>query len=384
MSEDRVIIVGGGVGGMSAAVGLRRRGVPVVLYERAEAVRELGTGVGIQRVALQALELLGMGPAVREIGGDPLQELRLLSYRDGHVMATIPRRGEAVVVDRGQLVERLRRELEADTVIVCGTQCTGYAEERDGVTVRFADGREERGVALVAADGVRSIIRQQMVGDGPPLDSGWTAWRGMPVYSHPTLPRDISEQVWGPAALFGLFPCGERLFWWAGAFTPERRAETSTGHRRDLLERFGDWPEGIAAMISATPEDEIFRGDIFHRIAIKSWSSARVTLLGDAAHPTMPAFGQGAGMAIEDGAVLARELGSVADLANGTAVAGALATYERQRIPRTSEIVNRARRMARVCTWRHPATLRARELAVSAVPKRQWLRTYEHEHAYQL
>lgn len=89
-------------------------------------------------------------------------------------------------------------------------------------------------------------------------------------------------------------------------------------------------------------------------------------------------------MAIEDGAVLARELGSVTELRDDRAVAAALAAYERQRIPRTSEIVNRARRMARVGTWRHPVALRARELVVSAVPERQWLKTYEHEHAYEL
>jgi 2-polyprenyl-6-methoxyphenol hydroxylase-like FAD-dependent oxidoreductase len=383
MSETRVMVAGGGVGGLSTAVGLCRRGTPVVLYERAPAIQELGTGVGIQRVALQALELLGLGDVVRQIGGDPLQELRLLS-QDGRLMATIPRRGEAVVVDRGQLVELLRRELEQHNVIVCDAQLVGFNQDSDGVTARFADGREERGATLVGADGVRSVVREQLLGDGPPLDSGWTAWRGMPAYRHPTLPRDVSEQVWGPAGLFGLFPCGERMFWWGGSFRARRVPHSPTAHKRELLDTFGSWPEGIRELVSATPEDQIFGGEIYHRLPVKSWTTGRVTLLGDAAHPTMPAFGQGAGMAIEDGAVLARELSAAADLRDAASVGAALRAYEQRRIPRTTEIVNRARRMARICTWRSPVAIKARELLVSAVPERQWLRTYEHEHAYQL
>jgi 2-polyprenyl-6-methoxyphenol hydroxylase-like FAD-dependent oxidoreductase len=137
-------------------------------------------------------------------------------------------------------------------------------------------------------------------------------------------------------------------------------------------------------VIENTPDNEIYRGDLYHRRPAESWSQGRVTLLGDAAHPTMPAFGQGAGMAIEDGAVLARDLGSVRDLQEADAVAGAFKTYEDKRIPRTSAIVNRARRMADVCKWKRRPALALRDAVISAVPESLWLRTYEHEHTYQL
>jgi 2-polyprenyl-6-methoxyphenol hydroxylase-like FAD-dependent oxidoreductase len=237
---------------------------------------------------------------------------------------------------------------------------------------------------LIGADGVRSVIREQVIGDGPPLYSGMTAWRGMPEYSHPSLPQNISEQVWGPAALFGMFPCDRRLFWWASEVRPEQESDPPEGRKGDLLGTFGGWPESITDVIEATPEDKIFRGDLYHRPPVKSWSQGLVTLLGDAAHPTMPAFGQGAGMAIEDGAVLARELGLVGDLSNREAVAAAFGRYEAKRVPRTGSIVNRARRMAGMCSWRSGPALAFREAAISSVPKWAWLRTYEHEHTYQL
>jgi 2-polyprenyl-6-methoxyphenol hydroxylase-like FAD-dependent oxidoreductase len=382
--NNKVMIIGGGIGGLSTALGLRKKGVEVEIHEREPEVRELGTGVGIQRVAQQGLEMLGLSEALQEIAGHPFEALRLISYRTGRTMATIPRRGEAFVVHRGELLEVLKRELGDPSVVRCNSECVGFEQDDGGVTARFADGREERGAALIGADGVRSVIREQVVGDGPPEYSGQTAWRGMPRYRHPSLPLDLSEQIWGPAGLFGLFPCGERLFWWASEVRPEGEADPPAGRKADLLETYSDWPEAISEVIENTPDDQIYRGDLYHRRPVKTWSEGRVTLLGDAAHPTMPAFGQGAGMAIEDGAVLARELGSAGDLQSADDVAAALRRYEEKRIPRTSAIVTRARRMAELCKWKKKPALAVREAVVSAIPESTWLKTYEHEHTYQL
>ncbi len=383
MSDDKVIVIGGGIGGLSTAIGLSRHGIPFSVHERMPVVMEMGTGTGIQRVAQQALEMLGLGDHVREIGGTPF-EVQLLVSRKGRTMANIPRRREAFVVNRGELLDVFKRVLADKVEVQCSAECVGFEQDDRGVTARFADGREERGAALVGADGVRSVIRQHVVGDGPPPYSGWTAWRGMFEYTHPTLPRTTSEQIWGPAAVFGLFPCDDRLFWWASEVRPEGAVDPPIGRKRDVAQTYSGWPESIPEVIEATPEEQIFRGDLYHRLPIKRWSEGRVTLLGDAAHPTMPAFGQGAGMAIEDAAVLARELGSVGGLGNGEALAAAFRAYEERRIPRTATIVNRARTMANVCTWKRPAAMFVREMLVSAVPQKAWLRTYEHEHTYQL
>jgi 2-polyprenyl-6-methoxyphenol hydroxylase-like FAD-dependent oxidoreductase len=384
VDDNKVIIVGAGIGGLSLAVGLERRGVPFSVHERQPEVRELGTGTGIQRVAQQGLQMLGLGDSLRDIAGQPFESLLLKSYKTGRTMATIPRRGEAFVVHRGELLEVLKRELSDSGVIRCNSQCVGFEQDSGGVTARFADGSTERGAALIGADGVRSVVRAQVVGDGPPSYSTQIAWRGMPVYTHPTLPLNVSVQVWGPKTLFGLFPCNERLFWWACDVRPEGQEDPPGERKRDLLKTFAGWPEGIPEVIEATPTEQVYRGDVYHRLPIESWIQGRVVLLGDAAHPTMPAFGQGAGMAIEDAAVLARELAAVADFGDAPALGAAFERYERQRIPRTSAIVNRARRMSRMCAWERPSALTLRHALIAAVPERVWLRTYEHEHTYQL
>jgi 2-polyprenyl-6-methoxyphenol hydroxylase-like FAD-dependent oxidoreductase len=384
MADNQVIIIGAGIGGLSLAVGLKRKGVPISVHERQSEVKELGTGTGIQRVAQQGLEMLGLSDALQEIAGQPFEALLLKSHKHGRTMATIPRRGEAFVVHRGELLEVLKRELGDLGVIRCSSECVGFEQDGDGVTARFADGSTDRGAALIGADGVRSAIRGQVVGDGPPVYSTQTAWRGMPVYTHPTLPGNISEQVWGPKALFGLFPCNERLFWWASEVRPEGQGEEPGGRKQDLLASFAGWPEGIPEVIEATPEEQIYRGDLYHRLPVESWTQGRVVLLGDAAHPTMPAFGQGAGMAIEDAGVLSRELGVAGDLGDASALSAAFDRYQRQRIPRTGAIVNRARRMAKLCAWESAPALALRDAMISAVPERMWLRTYEHEHTYQL
>ncbi len=381
---NKVIIMGAGIGGLSLAVGLRRNGVACSIHECRPEVAELGTGTGIQRVAQQGLEMLGLGESLRDVAGQPFEALLLKSYKAGRPMAKIPRRGEAFVVHRGELLEVLKRELGDLSLIRCNSECVGFEQDSDGVTARFADGTTDRGAVLIGADGVRSVVRAQIVGDGPPLYSSQIAWRGMPVYTHPTLPSNISEQVWGPKTLFGMFPCKERLFWWASDVRPEGQADPPSGRKQDLLATFGDWPEGIAQVIEATPEEQIYRGDVYHRIPVKSWKQGLATLLGDAAHPTMPAFGQGAGMAIEDAAVLSGELSAVGDLSDTAALGAALERYEQQRIPRTSAIVNRARRMSKLCTWKSAPALALREAMLRAVPESMWLRTYEHEHTYQL
>jgi 2-polyprenyl-6-methoxyphenol hydroxylase-like FAD-dependent oxidoreductase len=384
MADNAVIIVGAGIGGLSLALGLERQGVPISVHERASEVKEIGTGTGIQRVAQQGLEMLGLTDAIREIGGQGFEELRLKSRRKGRTMAAIPRRGEAFVVHRGELLEVLKRELGDMSVVRCDSQCVGFEQDAEGVTANFADGSSERGAALIGADGVRSVVRSKVIGDGPPVYSTQTAWRGMPVYTHPTLPLNISEQVFGPQAIFGLFPCNERLFWWASEVRPEGQGDPPAGRKQDLLDTFAGWPEGIPEVIEATPEEQIFRGDLYHRRPVKSWRQGRVVLLGDAAHPTMPAFGQGAGMAIEDAAVLARELGAAEDIGNAAALGSAYERYEGQRVPRTAAIVDRARKMARMCAWKSPPLVAARDAMISAVPESLWLRTYEHEHTYQL
>src|ERR1700691_3883215 len=219
--SDRVLVIGGGIGGLTAAAALRAGGVPVEVFECQPELRELGTGVGIQRVAAQALSLLGQRDALRGISGPGFQALRLLSWRDGRTLAAVPWHGEVVAVHRGELLELLARAVGDLGIVHCGMECVGFRQDGAGVTALFADGHEERGAALVAADGLHSAIRAKIIDDGGPRYSGATVWRALPEYTHKSLGLDFAQQVYGPASIFGMFPVDKRLFWWGSQIRPE-------------------------------------------------------------------------------------------------------------------------------------------------------------------
>lgn len=382
--SERVLVIGGGIGGLAAAAALRAGGAPVEVFERQPELRELGTGVGIQRVAAQALSMLGLQDALREISGPGFKALRLVSWRDGRTLTEVPWHREVVAVHRGELLEIIARAVGDPGVIHCGMECVGFRQDATGVSALFADGHEERGAALVGADGLQSVIRTSVIGDGPPRYPGATVWRALPEFTHKSLGRDYAQQVYGPASIFGMFPVDQRLFWWGSQIRPEGAVDPPAGRKRDLLDTFAGWPAGVPEVIEATPEDQIFHQDLYDRKPLEHWCDGRVTLLGDAAHPTTPTLGQGAGMAIEDGVVLGRELSAVGRLSVPGAVEAAFASYERKRIPRTSLIVTRSGRLSKVSHLKHPVSLFMRERVLSAMPQRVWQVMWEHERTYQI
>ncbi len=382
--SERVLVIGGGIGGLTAAAALKAGGVPVEVFERQPELRELGTGVGIQRVAAQALSMLGLHDELRGISGPGFQALRLLSWRDGRTLAAVPWHGEVVAVHRGELLEILARAVGEEGIVHCGMECVGFRQDASSVTALFADGHEERGAALVAADGLESAIRAKLIGDGRPRYSGATVWRALPEYEHRSLGLDFAQQVYGPASIFGMFPVDERLFWWGSQIRPEGAIDPPIGRKQDLLNTFAGWPAEVQRVIEATPEEQLFRQDLYDRKPLERWRNGRVTLLGDAAHPTTPTLGQGAGMAIEDGVVLGRELAAVGSLSSPGAIQAALDSYERKRIPRTSQIVDRSAKLAKLSHVKHPVGLFMRERVLSAMPQRFWQLLWEQERTYQI
>ncbi len=383
-NSERVMVIGGGIGGLTAAAALKAGGILVEVFERQPALRELGTGVGIQRVAAQALSMLGLRDELRKISGPGFEELQLLSWRDGHTMAAVPWHGEVVAVHRGELLEILARAVDEEGIVHCGMECTGFRQDASSVTALFADGHEEHGAALVAADGLESVIRAKLIGDGRPRYSGATVWRALPEYEHKSLGRNFAQQVYGPASIFGMYPVDERLFWWGSQIRPEGAVDPPIGRKQDLLNTFAGWPAEVVQVIEATPEEQLFRQDLYDRKPLKRWRNGRVTLLGDAAHPTTPTLGQGAGMAIEDGVVLGRELSAAGSLSAPGAMQAALDSYERKRIPRTTQIVDRSAKLAKLSHVKHPMGLFMRERVLSAMPQKFWQLLWEQERTYQI
>lgn len=372
----KAIIVGGGIGGLSAAIALRSAGVEAVVFERAQGPPEVGAGVGLWSNALRVLEGLGLYEAVRGIGAEIGGEVRswrgrrLFGYSAGEMRR---RYGEAdVVVHRADLQEVLLAVLPEGTVRF-GARLVGYSDEADGVTARFADGREERGDLLVGADGLRSQAREVLVGDGPPRYAGLTAWRGIAEPADGFAPDGKGLNLWGRGSEFGLMSIGGgRAYWFLSRNAPEGAAESPAGRKSEVLENLRGWYSPAKAAVEATGEAKILRTGIYDREPVDRWGTGRATLLGDAAHPMTPHLGQGACQAIEDAAVLADSLGGTK---SGTgSIAVALRHYENRRISRTAMIVRRSRRIGRVLQLENPLLCGLRDALTRALPSGVMLR----------
>jgi len=365
-----VLIAGGGIGGLTLAVALRRRGLEARVVERAPQLAPLGAGITVQPNGFAVLDSLGLGHAVRAAGA-VLRETHVLR-EDGALLSRIDVApyGDLVGIHRAEL-HRILLEAAGHRVEL-GFDVTGYEERPDGVRLRAGDGRSVEGAVLVGADGLRSVVRGQLLGEQPPAYSGYTSWRGV-TEACDLAPHDRATESWGRGLRFGIVPIGDdRLYWYATANLP---AGGRRHDRAELMERFAGFHSPVAAVLEATDPATIVRTDIHDRDPIVRWSAGRVALLGDAAHPMTPNMGQGGCQAIEDAAALA------AALAEDGTVAGAFSRYQEARVGRANDIVRWSRSAGRLGQLEGGLTCWLRDLAVRATPRwildRRLRRTYD-------
>ncbi|RLP84394.1 FAD-binding protein [Micromonospora sp. BL4] len=374
MDEPHAVVVGAGIGGLSAALALHRHGWRVTVLERAAELREVGAGLTLMANALHALDALGLGPAVRRgehaeaPGGIRDRHGRWLSRVDGAEM-TRQLGTTALGVHRATLHRILREALPASALRTrAEVEHVEPGPERAEVRYRGPDGpRTLTADLVVGADGLRSRLRAQLWPQIPaPEYAGSTAWRAAIAFGDP-VPAAIS---WGPAAEFGMVPLGGgQVYWYAALTTPPG------GHAPDELaavrKRFGDWHAPIPELLAATPPGVVLRNDIHHLATpLPSYVRGRVALLGDAAHAMTPNLGQGAGQAIEDAVVLGAVCGDGVD-----ALPAALKEYDRQRRPRSQAIARAALRAGRYGQQlRNPLAVAVRDAALRLTPARAALR----------
>ncbi|HEY4024405.1 MAG TPA: FAD-dependent monooxygenase [Pseudonocardiaceae bacterium] len=357
------VVVGAGIGGLAAAIALRRAGWRPIVLERAERFEPVGAGLSVMPNAVRSLRELGLAerieavPAMRSVGNVRTWRGDLLTSVDAGLLEA--RFGAPLLgLHRAALHELLLGALEPDDVRL-GAEVVGFDQDADRVTVRLADGGAERGALLIGADGLRSTIRASVIGDGAPRYAGYLAWRGIAE-------REAGEspvgEFWGPGALFGVLPLAGGLTYWFGTKrVPADGRDTPEQRKAEALATFADWHPSIPSLIEVTPAEALLRNDICDRPPHRGWSRGRATLLGDAAHPMTPHLGQGACQAIEDAAVLGE------CLSEQDSVASALADYERRRYPRTTTLVRRSRLAGRVSQARNPLVRMSRDAVLRRV-----------------
>jgi 2-polyprenyl-6-methoxyphenol hydroxylase-like FAD-dependent oxidoreductase len=368
----RVIVVGGGIAGLSVAIGLRRSGHDVVVLERAPRIDPLGAGITLFANAMSALDRLGMRDAVTAHGA-PATRSAILTL-EGRELAQVP----SDLLEGTMAIHRadLQRELAAAAGEVrLGMEITAVEQHDDGVIAGGADGSEERGDLLIGADGLSSVVRSA-VADVRPRYAGYTAWRGVsPV---PVDSGRLTES-WGVGERFGLVDIGRgRTYWFATKNAPEGEPDEHEGKKAEILRRFSGWHEPIAAVARSTDEGAILRNDVYYLEPLSRWSEGRVVLIGDAAHATTPGVGQGAAQAIEDAVVLTDRLRGGEDLAT------ALAAYEATRRPRAEAVLKMSRRTDKAAQLASPVGWRLRNALVRGMPERVQRRQLEPLVRYEL
>ncbi|MER6183307.1 FAD-dependent monooxygenase [Streptomyces sp. NPDC001652] len=353
----RVVVIGGGIGGLAAAAALHLSGRQVTVLERARSLEPVGAAISLSPNSLRALDVIGIGDEIRDLaawtgdGGLRTPGGRWLS-RSSAAAAAERFGGPLVLLHRATLINSLAALLPPDAIRTAAeSTLIDPGDARRPARVRTPDGELEADL-VVAADGVRSAVRATLFPDHPgAVYSGFTTWR---VVIPVPATEFASHETWGRGRLWGTHPLKDgRVYAYAAALAPA--GERAPDERAELVRRYGDWHDPIPAVLAAARPEDVLRHDV-HHIAepLPAFHRGRVALLGDAAHAMPPTLGQGGNQAIEDAVVLAHH-------------AEDLAAYSAARLPRTTAIARQAVRIARLNMTPNRALMAVRDSAIAAL-----------------
>jgi 5-methylphenazine-1-carboxylate 1-monooxygenase len=347
-----VAIVGGGIGGLTLALTLHRAGIPCRIFELAPEVRPIGVGINVLPHATKELSELGLEPALAAVGVQTAEATFFNRFGQRIFEEPLGRAAgyawPQFSIHRGDLqlvlLDAVRERIGAERIHL-GWNCTGFAQDADGVTLRFAGHPDRRVDVAVACDGIHSAIRKQLYPDeGEPRYSGFNMWRGVTRWPAFLKGANMVRAGWLKTGKMVIYPIRDRIDaegrqlvnWVAEIETPQHASRdwSRPGRLEDFLPAFQDWHFDwldVPAFLRAS--DLILEFPMVDQDPLPRWSFGRVTLLGDAAHPMVPRGSNGAGQAILDARALAE------CLARGGDAAAALKAYEDQRLAATTNIV---------------------------------------------
>ncbi|MFI7222775.1 FAD-dependent monooxygenase [Nonomuraea angiospora] len=351
----KAIIVGGGIGGLAAAVAFQRRGWEVEVLERAPEFTEVGAGLAIQPNGLRALDALGLGDSLRAGGlADPPAGVRSTSggWLIRNDIDDLKRRfGQWVTVHRADLIDLLRSAVPVQALRP-GTQ---VRRVRPDGTVLHGGGTSTADL-VVGADGLHSVTRRSLWPHAPgPRYVGYTTWRLIA----PPQPIEGSAETWGRGERFGHLPMPDgRVYCYLMANAPA----ASQAGLAELRERFARWHDPIPALLASAREDTVLQHDTYELPNLRTYVRGKAAVLGDAAHAMTPNLGQGACQALEDAVALAHAVDTLG-------MSPGLAAYDRARRPRTQLIVRRSRQVGAFAHWTSPSLTALRDVAIPLLPR---------------
>ncbi|MDE1150115.1 MAG: FAD-dependent monooxygenase [Azospirillaceae bacterium] len=355
MSEDTILLAGGGIAGLTAALALQRRGRRVVVLEQTARIGNVGAGITLRETASRSLYSLGLKDRLDATSDKP-RPGAALDYRTGAPLAGSLGQRNWVATDfadvhmlhRADLFRLLKDAIDAHDphAVQLDSRVTAFTQDDEGVTVTLADGRSLRGAALIGCDGLRSAVRGLLFGEAAPRRTGIVAYRFLvPLEQARPYAKALGMSV-GPRASLSryLIQQGTVVNCVAFAHGVDITEEGWNRHatRAELLDLFAGWHEDVIGLASCAPLETTACWALYDRDPLQTWVRGRVGLLGDAAHPVLPFLGFGAALGIEDAIVLARAFEAKVDPAE------ALKTYEAARRDRANAILLESRRQGEI------------------------------------
>lgn len=373
------VIIGAGIGGLTAAIALQRLGIDAHIYESAQTLQPLGAGILVPPNAMTIFAHLGVaakikaqGAIIRKLTLSDMQGILLSEnsaeyFDDGHYQYTI-------AIHRAALHNILMQALKPGTLFT-GKRCIGVDTQPDYAYAEFADGSEAYGDLVIGADGLHSAVRQFIFPSTAPRYCGQTSWRGLAPIELPHQYADHLFELWGRGTRFGYVRIEPKcVYWYATQGTESGGMDDPLTLRSRLFSLFAHFPEPVNTLLSQTPISSIIRTDIHDLYPLSSWSTGRIILIGDAAHAAAPNLGQGAAQAIEDAWTLAN------CLAKNHSVDGAFNRFEQHRVAKAKKITDLSWRIGKMTNVRNPLGCTLRNALMRQTPawllKRQANRMY--------
>ncbi|MBE9016145.1 MAG: FAD-dependent urate hydroxylase [Chroococcidiopsis cubana SAG 39.79] len=354
MYNLKVVIIGAGIGGLTAGIALRQAGYEVEIYDRVKELRPAGAGISLWSNGVKVLNRLGLGEKMAAIGGlmDRMQYLTLkgdvLSDIDLHpLVEEVGQRPYPVA--RTDLQQMLLEAYPGEVKLE--HKCIAVEQDENSVTAIFENGHRTTGDLLIAADGVRSLLRTYVLGQEVQPNYGhYVNWNGLVPASEDLAAKNSWVIFVGEHKRASMMPvAGDRFYFFFDVPLPKGTVSSPENYRAELTEHFQGWAQPVQNLIQRLDPYKTNRLEIHDVGPIDRMVRGRVALLGDAAHATCPDLGQGGCQAMEDGLVLTQYL-----LTTNISMEYALKRYEADRKERTSAVVEKARKRAEMIHGKEP------------------------------
>ena len=363
--DSEFTIIGAGVAGLTAGYALQSIGRTYTIFEQSKAIRGIGAGFGLAANAMQAFELLGLRSEIEQIGHH-LNSYNILDTK-GNILFTPDTdslshnyQQRNFAIHRADLHQYLLSKVDQ---VQLGKRALKFEEKAGIISIYFEDGIKHTTRYLIIADGVKSILRQQLIPSSKPRYSGYTCWRA--TISNAEIKLQKGSETWGKDGRFGLTPLvNDRIYWYACINSSEQNSIYKNYKVNDLYNHFKAYHSPIPEVLLQTKDEDLLWNDIIDIAPIKHFAYGNILLIGDAAHATTPNMGQGACQAIEDVAVLIEEIERNKD------VCLAFQNFEKRRLARTKYITKNSKRIGDIAQLDNSLLIAGRNAIMRIMPQK--------------